>query len=435
MSGIPAALLLALAIDGEAALGHASRLAALGPHPLGSPRSEVAAEYVAAQLREAGLSEVSRQSFRHGSEPGTNVVGVLRGASAGVILIGAHHDTAPGSPGAWRGAGVALVIELAREAAAAGARPRTLAFVSWDGGLAGGAGQRAFLETLRREPEPVVGALVIDGAGWSGGAPAVHVTGVADVLRPGPRFPPGWLVAAALRNSGLALGQPYLGWAHQPAVRMARARTPSGAAPLLQAGIPAVAFWDASPWRPYVHSGTSSDAADRLDAASLGRFGAALAAATESVALARGSGADEQWLALGGRVAGVGVLLAAGAASVVPGLLVAATWGVALFLLRVVQAALFGVLLWRHAALAMALLLLPNLLPVLPRSRVSLALAAAPAGATLLLVGTAALWGRAGQEPYFAGFWLHPWELAILGVAFMAALVRPPRGRKKRRRR
>ena len=47
-------LLLAAALDGEAALHHASALAALGPHPWGSPRAPVAAEYVASQFRAAG---------------------------------------------------------------------------------------------------------------------------------------------------------------------------------------------------------------------------------------------------------------------------------------------------------------------------------------------------------------------------------------------
>jgi len=435
MTGIPAALLLALAVDGEAALGHAARLSALGPHPLGSPRSEIAAEYVAAQFRAAGLSEVREQPFRHSEGRGANVIGVLRGASAGIVVIGGHHDTAPASPGAWRAGGVALVIELARQAAAAGARPRTLVFVSWDGGLADSAGQRAFAGALRRNPEPVVGALVIDGAGWSEGSPALHVTGAADPLRPGPRFPPGWLAGATLRGSGLALGQPFLGWLYQPAVRLARPRSPSGAAALLQAGLPAVALWDASPWRPYPHSGTASDTVDRLDARALSRFGAALAAAADEVSVVRGSGADEQWLAVGAWVVGGGALLVAGAVSVVPGLLVSATWGGPLFLLRLAQAALFAILLWRHAALAMAMLLLPNLLPILPRGRAVLGLAVALFSAVPLLVGAGTLWGRAGQEPFFGGFWLRPWELALLGACFLAALVRPPARKKKRRKR
>ena len=73
-------LLLAASIDGEAALRHASALAALGPHPWGSPRNQAAAAYVAAQLREAGLDEVELQAFeRHGIR-GTNVVATLPGA-------------------------------------------------------------------------------------------------------------------------------------------------------------------------------------------------------------------------------------------------------------------------------------------------------------------------------------------------------------------
>jgi hypothetical protein len=49
------------AVDGNAALRHASALASLGPHPWGSPRARAAAAYVAAQLRAAGLSEVRQE--------------------------------------------------------------------------------------------------------------------------------------------------------------------------------------------------------------------------------------------------------------------------------------------------------------------------------------------------------------------------------------
>jgi hypothetical protein len=57
------ALLLGAAFDGQAALRHASALAALGPHPWGSPRAGAAAQYVAAQLRSAGLADVRFQDF------------------------------------------------------------------------------------------------------------------------------------------------------------------------------------------------------------------------------------------------------------------------------------------------------------------------------------------------------------------------------------
>jgi len=57
------ALLAAAAFDGQAALRHASALAALGPHPWGSPRALAAAQYVAAQFRDAGLADVRLQDF------------------------------------------------------------------------------------------------------------------------------------------------------------------------------------------------------------------------------------------------------------------------------------------------------------------------------------------------------------------------------------
>src|SRR6266508_3043134 len=94
------AVLLAASIDGEAALRHASALAALGPHPWGSARNQAAAEYVAAQLREAGLDEVELVAFERDGIRGTNVVATLRAPGEEFVVIGAHHDTAPEAPGA-----------------------------------------------------------------------------------------------------------------------------------------------------------------------------------------------------------------------------------------------------------------------------------------------------------------------------------------------
>src|SRR5436190_23050542 len=98
MSALAPALLLAAAsaagtkataFDGEAALRHAAALAALGPHPWGSPRSDFAPKYVESQFIEAGLEEVRLQEFeRHGLH-GANVVGVLRAPGPEFIVVGA----------------------------------------------------------------------------------------------------------------------------------------------------------------------------------------------------------------------------------------------------------------------------------------------------------------------------------------------------------
>src|SRR5205809_7108631 len=101
VSASPAAERSAPAIDGAAALRHASALASLGPHPWGSPRARAAAAYVAAQLRGAGLSEVRQEDFEVKGVRGVNVVAVLKGAGPGIVVVGAHHDTAPDAPGAY----------------------------------------------------------------------------------------------------------------------------------------------------------------------------------------------------------------------------------------------------------------------------------------------------------------------------------------------
>src|SRR5512139_78230 len=216
-------LLLAASIDGEAALRHASALAALGPHPWGSPRNRAAAEYVAAQLREAGLDGVELQAFeRHGIQ-GTNVVATLRSPGEEFVVVGAHHDTAPDAPGAYDdGGGVGILIELARVLGRDERRARTVVFASFDGEEAWStekgttAGSRAFVERLGPRARSMVAAFAIEMSGWKGGTPVLHPIAYADPRERGRAvITPAWLVRAALdgsREAGapLAVGDPYL---------------------------------------------------------------------------------------------------------------------------------------------------------------------------------------------------------------------------------
>src|SRR5262245_59093424 len=174
-------LLLAGQISGEAALRHASALAALGPHPWGSPRARAAAEYVAAQFRDAGLDEVRFQDFESQGVRGSNVLGVLRAPGPEFLVLGAHHDTAPGAAGAYDdGGGIGVVIEVARTLQRRPTRPRTIVIASWDGeeawstGLTTVAGSREYVRALGPEARNLVAALVVEMCGWNGGAPVAH---------------------------------------------------------------------------------------------------------------------------------------------------------------------------------------------------------------------------------------------------------------------
>lgn len=437
------ALVLAASIDGSAALRHASALAALGPHPWGSPRNQAAAQYVASQFRAAGLTQVELSGFeRHGIR-GTNVIATLRGPTDEIVVLCAHHDTAPEAPGAYDdGGGVGVLIEVARALAREPLRSRTFVFASFDGeeawatGRGQTAGSRAWLERLGPGARRIVAALAIEMSGYREGTPLLHPIAYEDPRRSGGHVvAPGWLVRAALagsRDAGapLGVGDPTLSWLYQPTVRAFRVRLYGDDLSFLQAGHPAVMVSDSSfsAFYPYYHQ--ADDTADKLDAAALGKMGRSVLGAARALDRApRRSDDDRRWFAALGRVFGATALLAMGGLSVLPGIRAGIATGGPGFAARMLQAGLFAVLLWRHTVPALWVFLLPNLLPPLRRARWVVALSLAPAAA-LVALGVAAWWRGA-----IGGVWLAPWELAIALAALVLAFLRPPGRRSSRRRR
>src|SRR5215468_969595 len=103
----------------DAAWGHLTALAAVGPRRAGTPGAERARAYLVGALRDPGF-EVGEQraQIEHGGERFTtvNIVAHLPGASPDAILLVAPYDSAPeGAAGVDAGAsGAALVVELAR---------------------------------------------------------------------------------------------------------------------------------------------------------------------------------------------------------------------------------------------------------------------------------------------------------------------------------
>jgi Zn-dependent M28 family amino/carboxypeptidase len=109
--------------DGAAAFRHVERLVAIGPRPAGSPEGAKARAYIEAELRAAGV-ETRVMAFDattpHGRLPMANVIGILPGKRADVILIGGHYDTKwfPGFRFVGAndgGSSTALLLQLARE--------------------------------------------------------------------------------------------------------------------------------------------------------------------------------------------------------------------------------------------------------------------------------------------------------------------------------
>jgi hypothetical protein len=427
----PALVLAASAvvvIDGEAALRHASALAALGPHPWGSPRSAAAAEYVAAKFREVGLQDVRMQAFEAGGLRGVNAFGALHGSGAEFIVVGGHHDSAPGAPAAYDdGGGIGVVIETARVLARRGARARTIVFASWDGEEAWSAGggltttgSRAYVRSLGPEARNLVAAVDVEMCGWKGGYPVLHPIAYPEPLGPEAYvIAPGWLVSAALEgargnDAALGVGDPVIPWLYQPATRTVRARLYGDDLSFLQSGLPAVFMSDSSftAFYPWYHQPT--DTPDKIDAASLARMGAAVLGIVQQLdGVRRGPASDPVWFAVAGRVAGGTLLRILGVLSVVPAIVMGFRLGGWTQTARLLHAGVFAFLLWRHPVPALWVFLLPNLAAGIRPRRWLLPVALLPLLA-LVVLGIVA-WARG----FVNGVWLDGTELLAAGAALV----------------
>lgn len=428
---ILALLLFAASFDGESALRHAAKLASLGPHPWGSARNSFAAQYVAAQFREAGLSEVRLQEFESHGIRGANVIGTLRADGPEFILLGAHHDTAPAAPGAYDDSGgVGVLLEAARVLARERDRPRTIVFASFDGEeawstrLTTTAGSRAYLKALGPDVRNLSAALVIEMCGWGKGSPVLHAIAYRDGRGGDAVIAPAWLVRAATRGASVAgvpfaVGDPLIPWLYQPTVRAFHAVFYGDDLTFLQNGVPAVFVSDSSfaAFYPWYHQ--AADTADKLDAAQLGRVGrGVLGVATALGREPRGPASDPTWFAAFGRVWGPWVIWALGVGTLVPGFLVRPPGSVPLGA-RLAYAGAVGFLLWRQPIPALWVFLVPNLASIGRRRWLLALMALAPA---LLLVGLGAV---ARYRGFVDGSWIRLWEAGLAVCALGLLWVRP----------
>ncbi len=139
---------------------------------------ELAATFLVDVLRAGGL-EPQRHRYRHrNANPlvdlllppfrGTNVYAVLEATEAGAetVIVGAHYDSEPGSPGAGdNAAGVALVVSLARELQET-YRPYRYVFVLFDQEEDDEIGSRAFVRYLRTLDWTINSAHILDVVAW-----------------------------------------------------------------------------------------------------------------------------------------------------------------------------------------------------------------------------------------------------------------------------
>ncbi len=268
----------------------------IGERNVGKPRElEQAAVFIEDALRKTGCA-VRSQNYEVGGVVCRNIEAEIRGKSraAEIVVIGAHYDSAPGTPGADDNAsGVASLLALARQFSHT--RPacklRFVAFVNEEPPYfqTPQMGSLVYAKECRAHGDRIAAMLSIESVGYYSDQPS------SQRLPPAlqPVFPStGNFVAFVGNTSSGPLVREALG-----AFRQA-ARLPSegAAAPeairgvgwsdhwsFWQAGYRGIEITDTAPYRN-AHYHTASDTPDTLDYDRLSRFTAAMEVAVRQLA-------------------------------------------------------------------------------------------------------------------------------------------------------
>ncbi len=130
---------------------------------------EQAAQYIEKQFLKAGL-EVREDYFQWEGKSYKNIVAEKRGITSPhrVLILGAHYDTVPGSPGADdNSSAVALLLEVARNIRAVPLEctVRLIAFSLEEYDF---AGSTHYVDRLRKDGEEILGMISVEMVGFTG---------------------------------------------------------------------------------------------------------------------------------------------------------------------------------------------------------------------------------------------------------------------------
>lgn len=245
---------------GESHLRIVRELTDIGPRVFGSKDSIEAAGQIRNRLILIGIHRVTLQPIE-GKEKGFNVIAVIPGLiQSKQIIIGSHHDSVPGSPGAYDDAGGTSVLMNVASHFRKMPPPYTLVICSFDGEESGLQGSITYAKSLSEdEKKSTLFMLNLEMMGWKPGAPNIQtlkydlygrdqrIEGFKGygLLTPSPLTK---LVLDSARIAQISFyhGDPYISLLYQIAVRIAKVNFGGDENSFLFSGIPAVMFTDSS---------------------------------------------------------------------------------------------------------------------------------------------------------------------------------------------
>jgi len=261
----------------ERAWEHARTLVRdIGPRPAGSPQALAAAQYVAEHFEAAGVPtervpvgtqrvpEIMLGALRVSAartvvlddESIVATIDATGGAGGPAILVMAHVDTVPGSPGAIdNAAAVGVLLELGRALALEPVRPHDVILVATAGEEPGLVGARAVAAHL--EPGRVGVAIALDLVGRRG---PLTLNGLSSLLGR------DWLerIATAGQTAAAAIDAPLT---HQVVSRFAPQLERSDHGVFTALGVPAFHLYHRGPGRIYLQYHRPQDDLEQIDPA------------------------------------------------------------------------------------------------------------------------------------------------------------------------
>lgn len=242
-------------------------LSDISPRVFGTKESIEAAGLIRNSFIWLGIHNVTLQPIE-GKQKGFNVVAVIPGLiQSKQIIIGSHHDSVPGSPGAYDDAGGTSVLLDVASHFRKKPPPYTLIFCSFDGEESSFQGSIAFVKSLSaQDKKKTLFMLCLEMMGWNPGAPNIQtlkydlygrnqrIEGFKGygLLTPAPLTR---LVLDSARTANLNFyqGDPYLSLLYQVGIRITKVRFYGDDISFQFSGIPAVMFTDSSFSKFYPH--------------------------------------------------------------------------------------------------------------------------------------------------------------------------------------
>ncbi len=135
----------------------------------GHPKLEQAAKYIKGEFLKAGL-EVEEDCFQWEGKSYKNIVAEKKGRTypERVLILGAHYDTVPGSPGADDNAsGVAVLLEIARDIQSVFLE-MTVRFIAFTLEESGYIGSSRYIGSLKKGKEEILGMISLEMVGFTG---------------------------------------------------------------------------------------------------------------------------------------------------------------------------------------------------------------------------------------------------------------------------